>query len=74
LVKESLRAPEPSPRWAHPATECQVLADPKGTSDGAQRRARVEVRLVRPFEACEIIVVATEHVRGSGEQLHVVGR
>ena len=70
-LDQPLRAAEPSGRAAELSPDGESHAHPERAPSRAERLAGVEVEVIRPLQALQV-VAATEHVGRRPQQLHVL--
>ena len=72
LLEQPVAAAEPAGRPGAFAAHEEVVPDPPGAARCAGDLVGVQVAVMGTLESADIVVVATEHVRRSGEQLQIL--
>ena len=66
--------PEPAIGSARFAAEQEPQPQPKGRARGRQSRPSASVRLIRPFQKRQVVIVSPDQVRGGRQTLEVLAR
>ena len=72
LVEQPVAPAEPAGRPGALAAHEQVVPDPPGAARCARDLAGIQVTVMGALECADILVVTTEHVGRSGQQLQIL--